>query len=78
MPTSSERLRSRATAYLKASEIINKQAEETDDPLEAEEFYRVAKSLWLEYGRYSSLAKTREEKERDLEHRRKRLTTEES
>lgn len=74
MPTSSERLRSRATAYLKASEIINKQAEDTDDPLEAEEFYRVAKSLWLEYGRYSNLAKTREGKEQDLGHRRKRLT----
>jgi hypothetical protein len=74
MPTSSERLRSRATAFLKASEIINKQADETDDPLEAEEFYRVAKSLWLEYGRYSNLAKAREDKEQDLGHRRKRLT----
>lgn len=71
MPTSSERLRSRATAYLKASEIINKQAGATDDTLEADEFYRVAKSLWLEYGRYTRLAEKREEKEQGLEHRRK-------
>jgi hypothetical protein len=78
VPTSSERLRSRANAYRKAADIINQAADDTDDPLESEEFYRVAKSLWLEYGRYSNLAKTREEKERDLEHRRKRLTTEES
>lgn len=63
MPTSSERLAARATAYLKSSEILNKYAEATDDPLEAEEFYKVAKTLWIEYGRYTRLATTRAEKE---------------
>lgn len=71
MPTSSERLRARATAYLKASETINKQADECADALESHEFYKVAKSLWLEYGRYTRLAEQREEKEQELEHRRK-------
>ncbi len=70
MPTSSERLRARATAYLKASEIINKQADECDDALESHEFYKVAKTLWIEYGRYTGLAETREQKEQGLEHRR--------
>lgn len=71
MPTSSERLKARAQAYFKASDIMNKQADATDDPLESEEFYKVAKSLWLEYGRYTRLAEQREEKEQELEHRRK-------
>lgn len=71
MPTSSERLRARARAYLKASEIINDKAGTTDDALESDEFYKVAKSLWIAYVRYNSLAHKREKKEQDLEHRRK-------
>ncbi len=71
MPTSSERLRARATAYLKANANINALADATDDPLEAQEFYKVAKTLWIEYGRYTRLAEQREEKEQELEHRRK-------
>lgn len=73
MPTSSERLHARATAYLKASDIINKQADDCDDPMEAEELYKVAKALWIEYGRYTRLAEQRAEKEQGLEHRRNQV-----
>ena len=70
MPTSSRRLRARAYAYLKSSEAVNKLADECDDAPDAEDFYKVAKSLWIEYGRYTRLAEQREQKEKELEHRR--------
>lgn len=63
MPTSSKRLRSRATAYRKACDAVNALAAECDDAQEADDFYRVAKALWLEYGRYTRLAEQRELKE---------------
>lgn len=71
MPTSSEKLRARASACLKGSELLNKEADDADDPLEAEALYRVAKQLWIDYGRYKTLAENREKKEQEYEHRRK-------
>lgn len=67
MPTRAKRLRSRAYAYLKASEVVNKLAEECDDALEADDFYKVGKSLWIEYGRYTGLAEIQEKKEQTHE-----------
>lgn len=72
MPTSSEKLRARSRACLKACDAINKLAEDADDVEEAEALYRAAKRMWLDHGRYKKLADDREEKEQLLEHRRKR------
>jgi hypothetical protein len=70
MPTSSEKLKARAAACLKTCNWANKQAEDSDDVLEAEAFYRIGKLNWMEHLRYRKLALEREEKEKDLPHRR--------
>lgn len=70
MPTSSKVLRARAAAYLKSSELVNQQADLVDDALEAHALYKVAKVLWMEYGRYTKLAETQEKKEQGREHER--------
>jgi hypothetical protein len=72
MPTSSERLRARAYAYEEAAGHL--ELDWTDNPMEFEEGLRLAKKLDAEYIRLMELADTREEKEQELEHRRKRTT----
>jgi hypothetical protein len=71
MPTSSERLRARATAYGLACDTLVARVYAADDALEAEECERVADRLYLEYDRLKKLAEKREQKEQQLEHRRK-------
>lgn len=70
MPTSSERLRARAYAYEEAAGHLEQ--DWTDDPIEFEEGFKLAKKLEAEFRRLMDLADTREEKEQLLEHRRKR------
>jgi hypothetical protein len=70
MPTSSERLRARAHAYEEAAGHL--ELDWTDDPTEFEEGIKLSNKLEAEYRRLMDLADIREEKEKLLEHRRKR------
>lgn len=75
MPTSSERLRARAKAYADAWDFLVDRSVTVDDAIESDECTEVAARLWLEYDRLNKLAEKREQKEKELEHRRKTLTT---
>lgn len=62
MPTSSKRLHARAAAYAHAAEGLH--LDWTGDALEFEEGERLAEKLYDEYHRLTTLAETREAKEK--------------
>jgi len=71
MPTSSERLYTRARIYWNLSNDMLKKADTCDTTLEVEEYTRLCLRFDAEYRRLKQLAKKRAKKEKDLEHRRK-------
>lgn len=71
MPTSSERLYTRAGAYRRLSNVLVQLADKADTTLQVEEYTRLALRLDSEYHRLMKLARTRAQKEKRLEHRRK-------
>lgn len=71
MPTSSARLRARAAAYGAACDALVDLVNTANDALVAEESERVADRLFLEYDRLIKIANKREQKEQELDHRRK-------
>lgn len=72
MPTSSERLYTRAHLYSSLRDALVGVMEATDDDIVAEEAERLALRMNVEYDRLIGRAEKREEKEQGLEHRRKR------
>jgi len=56
---------------MEAASSMEVLAERTNDPLESEEYERLAEKLWAECTRINGLAFKRQEKEKHLEHRRK-------
>lgn len=71
MPTSSERLYTRAGIYRRLSDALVKVADTADTTLQVEENTRLALKFEAEYHRLWKLAQKRAEKEKEHEHRRK-------
>lgn len=71
MPTSSERLYTRAGAYWRLSNDLVKMADVAETTLQVDEYTRLALRFEAEYRRLMKLGHTRAEKEKELEHRRK-------
>jgi hypothetical protein len=70
MPTSSERLYTRAGVYRRLSNALVKMADVADTTLQVEEYTRLALRFDAEYHRLMRLAHIRAEKEKMLKHRR--------